>query len=240
MKFENMSMAEIVTSVPQAATVLEIHKLDYCCGGKRKLSDAIGEDASRMRDIIADLELIVSKKGAAADVNSYSLAQLVDYIVENHHQYIRNNAPLIFRHLEKVIQKHGEKYKWLSGIKMLFKELICDLEHHLLKEEVVLFPQIKKVESAAYGESRPEEMLTLKGPVRIMVIEHDEAGAVMEEIRLLSGNYSPPEGACTTFRLLLDELRMFEADLHYHVHLENNILFPKAMELQGRMNNNKF
>lgn len=236
MKIENLSLAEIVTSKPEAAVVFEKYNLDFCCGGKKKLSEALKNDFDKLKEVTAQLEKIFKDKTSPEnDFSKFSLTQLVDYILKNHHSYVKENLPLIQQHLEKVSLKHGDAYPQMKRIKVLFDEIKRDLEQHMMKEEVILFPRIKKLESSVNERNLAEENLILKGPIDVMEYEHETAGKIMEEIKTLSNNYTPPGNACTTFRLSLDELKLFENDLHRHVHLENNILFPKALTLTKKL-----
>lgn len=241
MKIENLSLAEIVTSKPEAAVVFENYKLDFCCGGKQKLSEALKNDADKLTEVTALLEkLFEDKTSPENDFNKFSLTQLVDYILENHHSYVKENLPLIQQHLDKVALKHGDAHPEMKKIKVLFDEIKRDFEQHMMKEEVILFPRIKKMEALLNAGNSSNENFALQGPIDVMEYEHETAHQLLEEIKKLSSNYTSPANACTTFRLSLDELKLFENDLHRHVHLENNILFPKALKVQEELNGMMF
>ena len=137
---------------------------------------------------------------------------------------------------KRYVLKHGEAHPEMKRIKVLFDEIKRDFEQHMMKEEVILFPRIKVLETL-FNEGRlSKENLAIEAPIRVMEFEHETAGKMMEEIKKLSNNFTSPVNACTTFRLSLEELKIFENDLHQHVHLENNILFPKALDLQNNLN----
>ena len=230
---ENLSLAEIVKSKPETAALLEKYDLDFCCKGKMKLSDQV-KDPDRLKDIIGELEIVFSK-GKIQEVNyeELSLTALVDHILQTHHTYVKEVMPLILLHLEKVAAKHGDRFPYMKRILALFFEVKHDLEQHLVKEEMILFPQIKLIEAEKSSGKNPETPFRVDMPILVMEEEHEVVGKLMQEIRLLSNHYTAPEGACMTFMVSLDELKKFEEDLHIHVHLENFILFPKAIRLQN-------
>lgn len=234
MELENLSLAEIVTAQPMAAQVLEDFNLDYCCGGKRKLSESLNDDA-KLKEVTASLEKIFATNIKEIDFNKLPLTQLVDYIIEKHHGYVKKNLPVIQRHIEKVVTKHGKIYPEMKKVKTYFNEITRDFEQHMFKEETILFPRIKKTEEA-FNTGNPA-IENIQAPIQVMEHEHDVAHMLMEEIKNVTNNYSSPLNTCTTFRVCLEELKIFEKDLHQHVHLENNILFPKALELQNNLNN---
>lgn len=237
MKIENLSLAEIVISKPEAAALLEMCNLDFCCGGKRKLSEVLFNDQPKLDEVKSKLEKLFEKETTPkTDFNKFSLIQLVDYILENHHRYVRENLPVIQHHIEQVSLKHGDAYPEMKKMEILFDELKRDFEQHMMKEEVILFPRIEKLEELAKERNPSGENFSLQTHVDVMEYEHEIAGKLMREIKKLSNNYTPPSNACTTFRVCLDELKIFENDLHQHVHLENNILFPKALKLQNNLN----
>ncbi len=240
MKLENLSLAEIVTSKPEAAVVFENYKLDFCCGGKQELSEALKNDAGKLTEVTTLLEkLFEDKTSTENDFNKFSLTKLVDYILENHHSYVKENLPLIQQHLNKVSLKHGDAHPEMRKINILFDEIKRDFEQHMMKEEVILFPRIKKMEAALSSGKPSNENFSIQGPIDVMEFEHETAHQLLEEIKKLSDNYTSPANACTTFRLSLDELKIFESDLHRHVHLENNILFPKALKMQDNLSHSK-
>lgn len=227
---EHLPLAKIVNLKPESASVFEKHNLDFCCKGKQTLSEALAGNVAEFKIVKIQLEDLFSKKDINSDQNfdNYTVSELVDYIVARHHAYVKEMAPIITGHLNKVADKHGNRYPYLIRINQLFADVIRELINHLMKEEVILFPRIKSLEKATDNETAKAE---IQSPIKVMLAEHDMAGNLMSQIRELTGNYTPPADACTTFRLLFDELRKFEEDLHLHIHLENNLLFPKAIAL---------
>jgi regulator of cell morphogenesis and NO signaling len=226
---ENKTLSQIVTENYQAARVFEKYGLDFCCKGKRPLEEACAEKGIKAEDVWTELRDVfqlseVSKGGS--DVNNMSLTELAEYIVRVHHTYVKLNLPQIFNYVLRVATKHGDRFPFMKEVYLLFAEVREEMTQHMLKEEQILFPRIKLMElNAAQGK----DVSWLQAPIDVMEDEHDKAGSLLYRIRELTNNYTAPEGACTTFHLSLDALKGFEEDLHRHVHLENNILFPKAV-----------
>lgn len=228
------SLAQIVNTNHRAAIVFEKYHLDFCCKGKRSLQEACTEKELKIEEVIADLERTEQINGSltAVDYSTMSLAQLSEYIVLTHHSYVKKEMPAILGYLQKVAFKHGDRHPEMIKVLQLFTAVKEEMEHHMQKEELVLFPRIKEVERIV-AEKR-EIIINhtyLASPIHMMEQEHDHAGSLLAEIRQLTDNYTPPADACTTYRLSYAALEAFELDLHRHVHLENNILFPKALEL---------
>lgn len=233
------SLASIVTANHQTAPVLEKYSLDFCCKGKRTLAQACTEKGLSVDSISKELEATVTTAAAGKDYNEMNAGQLIKHILIKHHFYVKQIMPLIEEHLTKVAFKHGDHFPYMKETLQLFTHLKNELYMHLQKEEVVLFPRINELESLAqYQQHRSVNENYIYGPLGVMEHEHDEAGEIMYRIREITGNYEPPVGACTTFKLVLEELKAFEEDLHQHVHLENNLLFPKAESILARVNGN--
>ena len=164
--------------------------------------------------------------------------QLINHILVRHHFYVKQAMPLIYMHLEKVANKHGERFPYMKEVFRLFEIIQKEMNLHMHKEELVLFPRIKEVEQKLWINPSPGVTANyIDGPIFEMETEHEHAGDILYKIRELTNNYSVPEGACTTFKVALAELKEFEDDLHEHVHLENNILFPKARHFVYMVNN---
>ena len=227
------TISQIVTDHHQTAPVFEKFGIDFCCKGKRPLLDACTEKALNKEEVLAELENAIETKASSFDFNALSLTALADYIVRTHHTYVKFNMPQIYSYVVRVATKHGDRFPFMKQVSLLFAELQEEMTQHMLKEERILFPRIKKLEAEGVHDF-PVEYFT--APINIMEEEHDRAGELMHQIRELTNNYAIPEEACTTFRLILASLQAFEADLHQHVHLENYILFPKAIQLyqQGK------
>lgn len=227
-------LAEIVNDQLQAASVFEKYNLDYCCKGKRSLQQACEEENIAVTTVIDDLKNIYLQSTTALDFNSIKLYQLSDYIVYTHHSFIKNEMPLILSNLEKVSSKHGKQNKELYEIAELFVDLSNEMMRHMHQEETILFPRIKQLEKNGF-EPIPFDIKHyqyLELPIIDMEDDDEDADNKMSLIRKLTNNYTPPVDSCTTFKLLYERLKAFETDLHQYVHLENNILFPKALQLE--------
>lgn len=233
-KFSSLTLAQIVNNNHKAASVFEKYHLDFCCKGKRSLEQACHEQQLTLSEVTAELAEVVSQeKNGTIDFDKMSLSQLCDHIVQTHHTYVKNEMPQINAYLHKVASKHADRHPELFKIFQTFAAVKEEMEGHMKKEELILFPRIKELEKLANNEAGQFQMNIgyLQSPINVMEHEHDHAGSQLNEIRLLTNEYTPPQDACTTYRLSFAALKAFEADLHHHVHLENNVLFPKAIEL---------
>lgn len=231
-------IGEIVARNFRTAQVFENLGLDFCCGGKKTISDACNEKGLNPENVIGELAKIDDKSPAMQHFEKWEPDFLIDYIINNHHSYVTNAVSTIEHHLQKVVLAHGEKHPEVVTINGIFNDLKDELLNHMHKEETVLFPYIKKM-NIAYKNSLTMTFPpfgTVGNPVNMMESEHESAGKMTAAINQLSGGYTPPKNACGTFKVLYSELKEFEQDLHVHVHLENNILFPKAIELEGKLN----
>lgn len=231
---EQQTLSSIVLEHHQLIPVFEKYNLDFCCRGKRTLAEACEEKQLRLEGVVTELEVALRDTAPQQPFAEMSAEQLIGYIILHHHFYVRQSIPLIAGHIEKVVSKHGDRYPYMQIVQQLFGEVQDDLLPHMFKEEHILFPRIKEVmsDSAAAGQF---PAAYINAPVALMETEHDAAGQLMFAIRELTNNYTPPQDACTTHRVCLDELRAFEDDLHRHVHLENNILFPMAVGLHEQV-----
>ncbi len=230
------SLAQIVNNNHRAASVFEKYHLDFCCKGKRTLQQACNEKDIKIEDVVADLKTTeqTSTDKVTIDYDRLSLAQLSEYIVMTHHSYVKKEMPQILSYLQKVASKHGDRHPEMLKVLELFAAVNEEMEQHMQKEEQVLFPRILEMEKwVAEGMEIRINHTYLLAPINMMEQEHDHAGELLAEINKLTNNYIPPVDACTTFKLSFAALQAFEMDLHQHVHLENNILFPKALQLFG-------
>ena len=230
----SLSLAQIVNNNHQAASVFEKYHLDFCCKGKRSLKQACTEQQLSVSKVTEDLENISAKdNNSAVDFEKMNLTQLADYIVQTHHAYVKNEMPQIYAYLHKVASKHSERHPELVKIFQTFSAVKEEMEGHMKKEELILFPRIKELEKLVDDENANLQLniTYLQSPITVMEQEHDHAGSLLNDIRILSNDYTPPQDACTTYRLSFAALKAFELDLHQHVHLENNILFPKAINM---------
>lgn len=235
MNFSNKTLSEIVADNFQTATVFEKYSLDFCCNGNKTINEACKGKNINSSDILSELEQLKSREGMNfADWNPGFLS---DYIVNNHHNYVRKMIPVLSEHTKKIASVHGKNHPELLKVLHIFEVVYKDLKQHMMKEEQMLFPFIKNLEDAKNNKSKVEKPFfgTVKNPIRMMQIEHESAGDEMAEIRNLTGNYSPPDEACNTYKVTFMELKAFEEDLHKHVFLENSILFPKAVEMETEL-----
>ena len=211
--------------------VLEKYSLDFCCRGKKTLKEACIENDLSLETILAEINEAGIPIKAQMPFTEMSAEQLISYILIHHHFYVTNSIPTILNHLEKVVSKHGERYPNMVKVLSLFNAVSDELMPHMQKEEQILFPRIKLIFGADAEAIAAQKIVGfIDGPIRVMEIEHENAGDLLFEIRRITDHYKAPETACTTHRVCLDELKAFEEDLHQHVHLENNILFPMAKE----------
>jgi regulator of cell morphogenesis and NO signaling len=231
------TVREIVGRCPQARKTFEKYGIDYCCGGGRCLAEVAQERRAALADLVRDIEAALvetSTKTATAEKDWYaaSLHELSDHILQAHHTYMHEALPRIKELVRKVLKAHGAHHgDMLRQVSDLYDALYAELTIHLRKEEEVLFPYI--VAAEAHREGGAEKPLTCFGsvgnPIHQMETEHESAGEALVQIRKVTGDYTLPDDACPTFRALYEELERMEADLHQHIHLENNILFPRAI-----------
>lgn len=229
------TLAGIVTNNHQAVQVLEKYQLDFCCKGKRTLADACVEKGLTTATIANELALLQeSKNFHQMSFNEMNAEQLIGYILIHHHFYVKQIMPQLYGHLEKVANKHGDRFPYMKQVFQLFSEIQEEMTAHMQKEEMILFPRIKEAEKL-FTNNKTSDIPPnyINGPMNVMEMEHDHAGDIMFQIRSLTNNYTAPDSACTTFKVSLAELKEFEEDLHRHVHLENNILFPMAKQFVG-------
>jgi regulator of cell morphogenesis and NO signaling len=205
--------------------------LDFCCGGKKTVREACVNKGLNIKDVQEMLQNIVPETNSCSvPPNKMSLSMLIEYIKDVHHRYVKQQIPIIIELLDKTTAAHGTIHPELDGINGHFRELSSELLQHLEKEEQVLFPAIERV----YDPELKNSPVGLIPPVAVMEKEHEKAGVLMQEIRDKSHHFTPPSTACYTFKLLYNQLEAFEEDLHMHIHLENNILFPKVTRYKPR------
>jgi regulator of cell morphogenesis and NO signaling len=228
------TVRELALENPGATRVFEKLQIDYCCGGGRTLGDACRVAGIPVESVLEALARSGPAPAEDRDWNQASLGELIDHIKSTHHAYTRDAIGRIPSLLQKVIAAHGERHPELRRIQSVFGAVAQELSTHMMKEEMVLFPFIARLEEAALaGEPAPPAPFgTVANPVRMMEHEHDTAGEALREIRSASSDFAPPADACLSFQTLYKVLAEFEADLHLHIHLENNILFPRALQLE--------
>ena len=229
------TVRDIAIGNPATVRVFETLGIDYCCGGKRPLQEAC-ELAGVPVDRAVELLAAAQAEPVSTEARNWSsapFAELIEHILSQHHAYIRQESPRLNLLAEKVIHKHGAGHPELATIRDLFAALSQELDAHLSKEEIVLFPFVLKLAkaSATGGELPAACFASVEIPISRMLAEHDDAGALTARLRSLSNNYQAPEEACPSYLGLYRGLEDFERDLHQHIHLENNILFPRAIQM---------
>lgn len=229
---------DVVKQNLKAAPIFHENNIDYCCGGSKSISEACDKAQIEPEQLILKLNEVISRVDADTNYfNNLELDELADYIVKRHHSYVKDNIPFLKASLEKICNVHGEHHPELFEIAKLFNESAGELTMHMQKEEIMLFPFIRKMATAKREGSQIGGAVfgSVSSPIDMMMSEHDNEGRRFEIIADLSKNYKIPEDACNTYKATLNQLKEFEDDLHRHIHLENNILFPKAIELETEL-----
>lgn len=232
------TLAEIAAGDFRTAAVFNKYGLDFCCGGKKTIEEACSKKGLDSEAIVDELLKAITNDSDHLHFNDWSADFLADYIVNNHHAYTKRIIPLILKHSEKAARVHGKTHPELIEIYDIFSNVAEEMNAHMAKEERILFPFIKKLASGANDDFTPP-FGSVTNPISVMVHEHNDTGDAMAKINELSSNYNTPEDLCETCRILYRELNDFEQDLHIHVHLENNILFPMAIKLEGKSSSNE-
>jgi len=229
------TVREIALNQPSSIRVFEQFGIDYCCGGRKPLAAACTEQNIEIASVLSALESAAGMPlPSTEDWASASLENLIEHVQSKHHEYVKRELPRLGEIAKKVVGKHGANHPELPSIAEAFANLSAELTQHLGKEELVLFPYIVQFERSLAGQGeRPHGCFgTVTNPIAMMTQEHDAAGAILADIRKLSGNFTLPKDACPTYHAFYDGLKEFEQDLHQHIHLENNILFPRAIEME--------
>jgi regulator of cell morphogenesis and NO signaling len=227
------TVGEWVAKHPHSSRIFEAMKIDYCCGGGKSLEQACSDRQLDPSAVLSRLQAIVEEGTLerSQDWTRASLGDLCDHIEQLHHAYLRTVLPHLTDLIAKVVNAHGTHHRELAELQQVFTGLRAELEPHMFKEERILFPAIRQLEQSSTRPMFP--FGTLDNPIRMMEHEHDNAGNALEQIRLLTKDFQPPEDACHSYRAMLDELSDLESNMHQHVHKENNILFPRARALEG-------
>jgi len=226
------TVGDFVRQKPARARVFESLQIDYCCGGKISLSRACekrGIDVGQVLQAISKSDE-QADTGSLVDVDSMGLAELADHIEATHHAYLRDELPRLEFMTEKVSRVHGDKDERLFTMRQAFVALKAELEPHMMKEEKTLFPIIRQLEAST--ERQEFHCGSVANPIRQMEHEHEQSGDALAILNESTDAYTPPDWACNTYRAMLDSLKNLEADMHQHIHKENNVLFPKAIELE--------
>lgn len=239
-RLEHATVGAIVAADFRTATVFETFGIDFCCGGRRSLADACRTAAVDPADVLRALDALPPPASEDDDVTRWPLARLIDHILVTHHAYVRSATPTIARHLVKLHEVHGARHPELVRIATIFEQVSGDLDQHMFKEEQILFPYMRDLAEQFVQTGQPHGSSvspfgTVENPIRMMEREHRDVADALRLIRELTGGYTPPADGCTTYEVCMAELARFERDLHRHVHLENNVLFPKAIELEQQV-----
>jgi regulator of cell morphogenesis and NO signaling len=219
----------------KTASLFQANKIDYCCGGNKPISEACLEVGANPDQLIKQLELLASQTDPDSEyINNLELNVLADYIIKRHHRYVRENIPTLQKGLEKLCRVHGDNHPELFKVKELFDGCAQAMTAHMQKEEILLFPYIVRlVEAKKAHTPLPQPPFgSVANPIGAMMAEHENEGERFMEISRLTNSYILPDGGCTTYDVTLKQLKDFQDDLHRHIHLENNILFPKSIEIE--------
>lgn len=230
------TVRELAVALPNATRVFEKTKIDYCCGGDQLVGDACARAGVDLQVLEQMLEsTAVPTSAAGVDFQKLTLAELIRYVLDKHHVFTKDEMSRLEGLALKVVNAHGENHAELLTIRDLLQQLFAELRGHMFKEEQILFPFIIELERSVLQE-RPAPFApfgTVNNPIRMMMMEHDNAGEILRELRKLSGDYKTPADGCISYQTFYGALEAFEQDLHQHIHLENNILFPKAVAMEA-------
>jgi regulator of cell morphogenesis and NO signaling len=231
-------IGELVAEDYRTAAVFQKSGIDFCCNGNRTIEAACKEQNLAYDGLINNLQDTVDApsrgEDASIDYKAWPLDLLADFIEKKHHRYVTEQIPVIKGLVDKIVSVHGDKHPELAEIKTEFDAAAGELTAHMKKEELMLFPVIRKmVQAKQTGVNRVAAPFgTIQNPIGMMMEEHDTEGGRFRKIAELSNQYTPPEDGCNTYRVAFATIKAFEADLHLHIHLENNILFPKAIAME--------
>lgn len=229
------TVGRLVVERPGRSRVFERYQIDYCCGGKKRLADACEDAGVSADELVAALAEVEGedKANAEQDWSSATLGALIDHILSAHHAYLRRELPRLSDLATRVVRAHGDRHEWVRTGEQVLSALRTELESHMMKEEQMLFPMIRELETAVAPPAF--HCGALRNPIGVMEHEHDSAGSALARLRELSKGYTPPADACNTFRAWLDGLAELERDLHEHIHEENNVLFPRAEDREAQL-----
>jgi regulator of cell morphogenesis and NO signaling len=231
---KNNLISNVVSENVKTAHVFKKYNIDFCCGGGVSIEKACDKKNIDINELINELNEVNLHKNLSHDFNKWKLDFLCDYIENTHHKYVKDSILLLNDYSSKVSKAHGSHYPEVIKVEALFKNVRDELTQHLAKEEKILFPFIKQLVKLS-EEKKPlnkSHFETIENPIQMMEKEHELAGDIFKEIAALTKNYTTPDWACNTFKALYAKLEEFEQDLHIHIHLENNILFPKSIILE--------
>ena len=235
---ENQIIGELVARDYRTASVFKKYSIDFCCQGNRTIEEACEKKNIDTKKVLEDLvAMMEAKSESTTDYQSWPLDLLADYIEKKHHRYVQEKTLEIQPYLDKICKVHGERHPELLEIKEEFNASAGELAAHMKKEELILFPFIRKMTKAKLENTKVDaaHFGTVKNPIQMMMNEHTVEGNRFRKIEELSNNYTPPLDACNTYRVSFALLKEFEQDLHLHIHLENNILFLRAIEIEKEL-----
>ena len=233
------TVRDLAVELPHATRVFEKTRIDYCCGGDQLLGAACARAGVDLQTLENMFEANPGPAlNATVEFQNLSAAELIEYILDKHHVYTRDEMQRLETLVDTVVNAHGANHPELLSIRDLLQQLIAELRGHMFKEEQILFPFIVQLEHfVSQGQPPPFAPFgTVNNPVRMMMVEHDNAGELLREMRKLSRDYKVPENACISYKTFYEALEAFEQDLHQHIHLENNVLFPMAVKLEAARN----
>ncbi|HEV2399940.1 MAG TPA: iron-sulfur cluster repair di-iron protein [Candidatus Sulfotelmatobacter sp.] len=231
------TVRELAVEIPEATRIFEKIGIDYCCGGNKSLEEACTTANISVDEVLDSLELAEQTARAKQKDRNWQaepLAELVAHINSTHHKYTREELARLGPLFDKVVSVHGKNHPELQNVRAAFRGMAQELTTHMMKEEAVLFPYIVRMEEAVIQKEPvlPPPFGSVQNPVAMMMHEHDSAGDALRTMRQASAGYTPPGDACISYQTLYKALGDFEKDLHQHIHLENNILFPRAIEME--------
>ena len=232
------TIGQMVAEDYRTAQVFKNHKIDFCCKGNRSLQEVAEKNNLNVDVLLREMdEVQLQNNNEIIDFKSWPLDLLTDYIEKKHHRYVEEHIPVLKQYLNKLCKVHGEQHPELLEITQHFNASAGELAMHMKKEELVLFPWVRKMVKAEQLNENPgaPNFGTVRNPIQMMMQEHDNEGERFRQIAALSNDYNPPADACNTYRVAFSLLQEFEEDLHRHIHLENNILFPKAEALEKQL-----
>ncbi len=233
---DTTTIGEIVAGDIRTANIFQKYGLDFCCGGKQRLKTVCDENEINYSKIVDELNKSTFENVDVIDYQSMAVDTLVTHIIDKHHKYIYETGPITLQFIKRVAKVHGERYPYTVEMVEVCSNLLSELHHHMMKEEQVLFPYIMNLVKMETGELSTNSFRQfVSNPIRVMMIEHDQAGDSLKQLQELSNDYLPPEDACTTFRAAFSNLKELDDDVILHIHLENNILFPKAVSLENNL-----
>ncbi len=235
----NSLVSEIVRENFKVAQIFEENNIDFCCGGNITIHEASERTDLNVQELIALIEPVLKEQDRDSKfIENLPLDQLCNYIEETHHAYINDKAPFIQQKLEKLCSVHGDNHPELFEVKELFDGAVGNLTAHMKKEELILFPHIRNLVLVKNGQiDEVPGMGNIIGPINVMKEEHEIEGERFRKMTEITNHYTTPDDGCNTYEVTYKALKDFESDLHRHIHLENNILFLKAIELENELMN---